>query len=155
MSLEQLADAVVARLTGEMPGYSVEHFPDLLPDRRTFAKVRTELLVACEGSTFGAVESHDPLSTPETIKVSVSLLVRSLRGPKGAQQAITAIRNALFGWSTPLGGTPLVPTSVECLGADQGVWTFVSYFTTTTMAVARTTQPTGPTLTAVSIEDDA
>lgn len=146
MSLEAMADAIVARLEGAFPGRKVDHFPDI-PDRKLFLKARSDMLVAHEGETFGAVQSFEPFSCDRTVTVSVTLVVRSLRGPKGAQVTLDAIRRALFGFKTPLGGTPLAPTRIDCLGEDQGVWIFVSYFATTTVAVATTQPLTGPAFT--------
>ena len=156
LSLELLGAGVAARLASEMPGYADSHFPDKIPDRRTFAKTKTELLVAYEGSSYGPVQSFEPFSCERTVTISVTLLVRSLRGPLGAQQTIEAIRDALFVdpeiWKCPIGGTPLAPVRDECLGEDQGVWTFVFYFATTTVAVARSATRTGPTFTEASNE---
>lgn len=153
MSLEQLTEAIVSHLRTALPGLRVEHFPDVV-DRRAMFSARQDLLVAYEADAYGKTESFDPPSKARTITVSVTLLVRSLRGAQGAQARIEQVRQALWGFATPLGGYPLEPERTECLGEDQGIWMFVSYFTTTTWVVATTTPLTGPTLTEVSADSE-
>lgn len=153
MSLEVLTDAVVAHLRAALPALRVEHFPDVI-DRRAMFSARQDLLVAYEGDSYGPTESFEPMSKPRTITVSVTLLVRSLRGAQGAQARIEQVRQALWGYVTPLGGYPLEPERTECLGEDQGVWMFVSYFRTTTWVVANATPLTGPTLTEASADTE-
>lgn len=161
--IERLCEAIVLRLQERMPDFEVEHFPDA-PDRFSWAGGREALLVGYEGSTFGSVESLHPASASRTVDVSVTLIVRSLRGELGAMSSLEGVRRALFGWrptlpdevtqeATPLGFTALAPTREGFVSEDQGIWRFVLTFSCTTVAVAETEPLTGPPLQGVTFRD--
>lgn len=133
---ETLPDLAVARLRELVHGVDVDHFPDV-PDRYPWAKARHSLLVGYEGSSFDTPsDTFAPSSTSETIELGVTVLVRSLRGPHGAQGLLARVRRALFGWRPPTGGSALIPTRSQFVSEDQGVWRFVIVFQTTTTVVA-------------------
>lgn len=158
---EELLTAVAQRLRAQLPAFVVDAYPD---DEARFAwsGASRHLLVAPEGSTFGEPASHDPLHVEETVRLSVTVLVRSLRGELGAVTALTAIRRALFGWraelslpegSTRLGFGPLVPERSGFVSERQGVWRWVITFRASTVAVAESEPLTGPPLKSVEIRD--
>lgn len=159
-----IAQAVVDRLKLFMfPEFKVEHFPNA-PTRELFLSARRELLVAYERSTYGEAESMAPISAMRTPEITVTTLVRNLRGPQGADTTLDRVRACLFGWRlqrrvetagpgpsdpplvtwVPLGGTALVPTQENFVSEDQGVWRFVSAFRFTVPEVAF--EPPIPTL---------
>lgn len=146
---EALFRAVEQRLASCMPGWTVESYPDD-QGRFRWAGASSHLLVAPEGSTFAAdPESTDPLSLEETVRVSITVLVRSLRGELGAVTALTEIRRALFGWRPELDGErlgfgPVVPERSGFVSEAQGVWRWVIVFRCETVAVANASPLSGP-----------
>lgn len=168
---EELCHAVVARLKSKLPGLSAEYFPDS-PERYPWAGKDKTLLVGYEGSTFGEVQSLAPQSCDEAVDLSVTVLVRSLRGPFGVSQVLAQVRRALFGWRpiksvvTPSGGgpvttiepigfRPIVPLAVKYAGEDQGSWRYVHTFRASTVAVADVEDPdfVGPPLISASFKE--
>lgn len=161
MNTDLLGDAIVARLADEVaarialpspvyaPGdITVAVFPDV-PPRRASVQRFAAVFVACDGSGFGDVESFMPLSQSRTINIAVTLLVRSLRGPKGSSGILDLIREALLGWQPNDGllfGSPLTIQEERFVGEGEGIWQFVATYQTRTMAVARVPEPTGPRL---------
>lgn len=171
MKTSDIAQAVVDRLKLFMfPEFKVEHFPNA-PDRYPFASAQRELLVTYERSSYGEAESISPISVTRTPEITVTTLVRSLRGPQGVDTTLDRVRACLFGWRlqrrvqtagpgpsdpplvtwVPLGGTALVPTLESFHSEDQGVWRFVSAFRFTTPEVAY--EPPIPTLADGPITD--
>jgi hypothetical protein len=155
-TMEDVVAAIKARLVAAFPAIEVEDFPDE-PDQYVFVARDQKLLVAYERSTFGTdPESIAPLSLPRTPEFSVTVLVRSLRGPTGATQTIDDVIRALFGWrptkddGSSLGVGPLMPTKDELLGQDQGTWRFVISFTASTVAVEDRAALTGAPLSQVT-----
>lgn len=131
-----LSDDVVARLKKWMPDVEIDHFPDA-PDRYVWAKPRTGLLVGYEGSTFATdSDSISPLSLDRTDEIAVTVLVRSLRGPTGIEATLDRVRRALFGFTPPSGGSPLLPTTSKFVSETEGTWRFAMFFTTTTTITA-------------------
>ena len=164
MKSSDIAQAVVDRLKLFMhPEFKVDHFPNA-PDRYPFAAAQRELLVTYERSTYGETESIAPLSVMRTPELTVTTLVRSLRGAQGADTTLDRVRACLFGWRlhrrvsspgpgpsdaplvswVPLGGTSLVPTQESFVSEDNGLWRFVSAFRFTVPEVAY--EPPIPTL---------
>lgn len=155
MNADDISQAVVDRLKLHLPTFKVEHFPDA-PDRYPFTAQHQTLLVTYERSAFGEPETLAPLSVMRTIELSVTTLVRSMRGAQGVQATLQRIRRALFGWRlarresvsgpgpsdpptvswVPLGGTPLLPIAENFVSEDNGVWRFVTAFRTAFPEVA-------------------
>jgi Gp37 protein len=148
--MEALTDAVVARLQAEMDGYTVDRFPDV-PARYPWAGADKLLLVAYERSNYGDAASLEPFYQDRTYELSVTVVVRSLRGPEGAGDTIDAVADALMGWSPPTGGTPLLLLRDEFVSEDQGTWRFVVAFQGVVPKVAAAADRTGPLLTEVTV----
>lgn len=164
---ETLCNAVVARLRAKLPGFAAEYFPDA-PARYPWGGKDKTLLVGFEGSAFGPVESLDPPSSDEAVDFSVTVIVRSLRGPFGVSETLANVRKALFGWRPvqsvtvgpvttiePLGFRPIVPTKTAFAGEDNGVWRYVAIYRASMVAVADVTDPNliGPPLAEVEFKE--
>lgn len=162
--IEDAAESIVARLKAEIPQFKVDHFPADIP-KYAFAAQSQTLLVFYEGSTYAAPASLSPLASDRDVEFGVAVLVRSLRGATGAQVTIDRVRNALFGWrptkdngegvQVPIGLSVFVPTKDECIGENQGIWRFDVFFSSKTIAVARTTPLTGPPFKGATAKDAA
>lgn len=155
--IDTLAQHIVDRLAARpaLAKAKVEHFPDVVPKRWQMSGARVELLVIYEGGTDSEQQSFAPASTERTLLYTVAIFVRSLRGPEGAHATIEHVRQALFGWRSPLGGTAFVPVKDGFVGEDEGVWRFGVTFRTTIPDVAELAQPAGAPLLAPLPEDIA
>jgi hypothetical protein len=163
--------AVVDRLKAVMvPTYEVDHFPDA-PDRYPFAAQSQTLLVAYERSTYGDPLSAAPMHVMRDGEVTVTLVLRSLRGPTGVVETIQAVTRALFGWRVaqrvetpaedpedppvvtwvPLGSEPMVPTGDAFVGEKDGVWRWAVTFRVRTPVVEDLPALTGPALKSVTV----
>lgn len=151
--IDALANAIVARLKARFPRFKVDHFPDV-PERHPFASATRELLVAYEGSTFGEPQSMDPVYCDRAVEWGVTLLVRSLRGPDGAQTMIEEVRKALMGWRAPQGGQRFMPTGDRFVSEENGVWRFLISFRVTVPSVGETTTLDGPPLKSAEGEGE-
>jgi hypothetical protein len=158
--MERASQAIVDRLKSKFGAdWKVDHFPDA-PQRYTFGARGEELLVSYERSTYGAPESMAPISQRRDAEFAVMLVVRSLRGAKGAQETIENLRKALQGWrptapneanvQVPLGMGPMIPKEDTFVGEDNGVWRFSVSFTSSAVAI-QVTEPviTGPALSGL------
>lgn len=158
--MELACDAIVARLKLKFGAdWKVETFPDA-PERYAFAAKTETLLVAYERSAYQPPNSMRPMSQQRDAEFGVTLLVRSLRGAKGAQLTIDNVRRYLFGWrptkaneddvQVPIGLGPLIPLRDELVGEDNGVWRFVVVFSGRAFVVEDAEALTGPPLTSIS-----
>ncbi len=146
--ITRLISAVVARLKEQMPEWSVDEFPDA-PDRYNWAGARATLLVAWESSSYSDLESLEPFSARRELRLSVTLLARSLRGSHSIATGLDDVLVALFGWEPAdtagkLGCECLRPSEEKFVGEDQGLWRFVATYRSATVAVANTMPLSGP-----------
>jgi hypothetical protein len=148
-----LVDEVIARLTAELPDISVTNFPDD-PAKYPFGKKAAELLVNYGGSDYGDPDAIAPISQPRDVDVEVTLLMRNLRGPTGATEAIDRVRVALTGWRASLGGAALTPVRDRFVAHADGVWRFVITFRTTIPAVQQLDDLTGTPLTGSTSDEE-
>lgn len=147
MTLDDVGDAIVARLRAHLPHARCDHFPDA-PDRyETLLAAPDTVLVSFKGGTDSAPLSLAPVHTEETIEWWVVLTCRSMRGPSGIAARTAEIRKALVGWRPPCGGTPMVPRSRELVDEMQGIWRYRMRFAHTVPRVAVMTPLTGTPLT--------
>lgn len=167
MITEEALDAIAARLkvrTADLR-LDVEHFPDN-PDNYPFASRAMTLLVAPEVTQYAPPSSINGLAQEGTSTVSVTSLVRGLRGTDGATGVLTKVRRALHGWeptkiegaepevvSTYLGWTRMMLVDERFVSQENGVWRFVSRFSTKATAVAEEEERTGAPFTEASFRD--
>lgn len=156
---ELVEDAIVARLKSReaFEGMKVGSFPNV-PSRYAFGAAGEELIVGYERSQYAGAESMHPQAQQRAAEFIVTVIARSLRGPKGTAAIIDECRKALFGWKpthaqsgAALGYTPMVMTKDEFVGEDQGIWRFALFFQSTTTIVAEAQAEDGPSIALVTV----
>ena len=167
MITDEVLDAITARLKLRTASLHLdcEHFPDD-PDNYPFASRAMTLLVAPENTQYANPMSMNGLAQEGNSTVSVTSLVRGLRGTDGATGVLTQVRRALHGWeptkiegegeeavSTYLGWSRMVLIDERFVSQENGVWRFVSRFSTNAIAVAEEEERTGAPFAEASFRD--
>lgn len=150
--IEDIANAMVARLADQFEGFDAEHFPDKNAADE-LAKKKSTFYVNWDGSSFGELQSVAPLSINDELKFVVTIRVLGLRGPKGAMAIIPLVQKCFFGWEptkkvdgndVPCGASKMVPVDAGFVAQAEGSWRFACTFKTTVLKVEATTAETGP-----------
>lgn len=132
--LDALIDAGLARLKETMPPrVIVDLFPDK-PDEYDFEGYDAAALIIYEGSRFDQAGQRGAQGLVETVRVTVVLLVRSLKGRSGATQLLANIRQALHGQSLA-GSTGLRPLEAELDRESAGVFQYRFSFECSLVAI--------------------
>ncbi|MFG1409509.1 Gp37 family protein [Xanthobacter sp. VTT E-85241] len=140
--VHQVEDEIIARLKERLPGRigRIEPFPDRPSDFDFPDREAAVVLVHFTGADYAPAEGPRGAYSPRrTLKWSVVLLVRSLRGAEGgrigAYEALDEIRRALQGVSFA-GATAMVPKRETLDEEKAGVWRWALEFTCAIPAVA-------------------
>lgn len=132
--IDLICDEVVAQLEIKLPGkVKVEHFPDK-PAEYDFEGYDAAALVIYDGSRFDKAGLAGAQGVREEVRLVVSLLVRTVRGPTGAYGLIHDIRSALHGASFG-GSVGLKPVETELEREQDGVFQYRLVFEGAVVAV--------------------
>lgn len=158
MYVKEMTDAIKARLeevfAAQVVDLAVEDFPDDPDDYQLYHPCGA-LLVGYGGSKFGQPEALGALVQRRTVVFDLTLLVRNLRGPEGAQARLDAVRLALTGYPLAGGvGSKIRPLSEELGGHKDGVWTFALQYAADVPAVEEPPEESFPVLQRITLEDE-
>lgn len=146
--IEQIEDAIVARLREELSGsVKVEHFP-ADPAKFDFANLPAAALVHYVGSKYASREGPAKTDQRRRPEFAVVLLTKSLRGQGGAYHHLEDIRLALQGDSFA-GAGPAEIVRDELQSEQDGVWRWWVQVALPVPAVARRRQPPAPLMRPV------
>ena len=132
--IDAVCQAAIDRLKIELPGgIVIDHFPDK-PEQFDFEGYDAAALVLYGGSRFSGEGMLGAAGIDEAMRLVVSLLVRSLRGPSGAYELIHAVRVALQGASLA-GSKALFPVEADLESQNENVFQYRIVFESGLIAV--------------------
>ncbi|QCI65632.1 Gp37 family protein [Phreatobacter stygius] len=121
--IDGICEAAVARLKERLPPrVQIEDFP-AKPDDYDFEGYEAAALVIYEGSDFDRAGLRGEQGMAEELRLTVVLLVRSLRGANGAYGLLRDIRTSLHGVSLA-GSTGMRPVKCHLDSARDGVYQY-------------------------------
>lgn len=122
--IKQIEDAIIARLSAEIPGYEVRSFPEK-PAEFRLTHPKGAVLAAYSKGTFGRSQSTDDTTRQQRrMEFDLFMVVKNLREHGGAYELLDAVRLALTGWGRDLLGGAFFPVSEGFQDAGNGVWTY-------------------------------
>jgi len=148
LDIETIETTVVNRLSAQITGIEVAHFPDQPEAYRMTHRVGAAL-VRYEGAEYGKLIDTAAIVQERTLKFEVTVLMRDLGwsfggppsgGTPGAYALIEAVRAALTGFRVP-GCEKTYPLRERFLKRDKqgGVWIYTITFALRTIAVEPST----------------
>jgi hypothetical protein len=144
LDIATIETAIVARLSAQVSGLEIAHYPDRPESYRLTHRVGAAL-VRYDGATYGPLGDVAAVVQRRELKFAIRLMVRDLgwsfggdaAGPNpGAYALMETMRIALTGYQ--IGGCgKIYPLRERFVERDQqgGVWVYESIFALTTMAV--------------------
>jgi len=144
-----IVDAAVTHLSARIQTLVVEHFPDD-PSQYALMHPTGAVLVAYGGSRFGEVEDLDAIVQDRDAQLDITLLIRGLQGPSGANAHLDAIRTALTGFKVGGAQSKLKPMRERLVGHDNGIWRFEMNFSAKVREVERGPDEAWPLLTRLT-----
>lgn len=127
-----IIDAVVARLKIKLPHLAVEYFPEKPADYR-LNHARGALLLSYAGSQFAETVDVRYVCQPQTLKLSITVIVRQLNGRGGAVDVLDALRLSIIGYKPPNCRRKIWALSEKFLGENAGLWQYALDIATETM----------------------
>lgn len=118
-----LMQALIARLTAQVPGVAVDWYP-VRPDEYRLNHPVGAVLVGFAGASRDSDSLPAADRQPRSIKISLTIYARSLTHPDGVVDWLDACRAALLGWSPVEDGRVLIYESEAPLFQAAGIWTF-------------------------------
>lgn len=149
MFIDDMIAAIVQRLGTAVPALQVEAFPDN-PETYRLYHPKGAALVIYGGSQYGEPQAVDILVQERRAEFDVTLLLRNLRGPEGANAHLDAIRLALTGHKLVGGGSKLRPVHDRFVSHDNGIWRFEVTFAATIPAIEMAPEELGPAITKLT-----
>lgn len=132
---ETIQAQAAARLKARMTDFEVREFPEAL-ERFDWKADRTLLVSFGDGTYTSEAQSLAPPSVERARELHVTLLLRTLNGPQGAERTIDRIVEHIFGWRPVGGGNVFLPVRDGFQEEKDGTWRFVVVFTQTKTLVA-------------------
>jgi hypothetical protein len=152
-AIDAVCEAVVVRLSQRLPArVAIAHFPNK-PGEYDFEGQDAAALVIYDGSRFDVAGQVGDQGVRETVRLTIVLLVRALRGATGAYGLTREIRTALHGQSLA-GGVGLRPIEIELESEDEGVFRYRLVFETRLPAVPYRTATQSPLIHRTRAETD-
>jgi hypothetical protein len=163
LDIETIEQAVVTRLSAEISGIEIAHFPDKPEAYRMTHRVGAAL-VRYEGADYGKPIDTAAIVQERTVKFEVIVIMRDLGwslgaapgggGTPGAYAILEAIRAALTGFQVPACGKTY-PLRERFLKRDKqgGIWTYATTFAMHTVAVESSSSDTYPLLTLARTQE--
>jgi hypothetical protein len=133
LTVTDLVDGVIARLTAKISGYAIEPFPDKL-EQYKLNHQRGAFLVAYRGADYDETEDTGATVQVRRPQVDIAVQSRALNGAGGSYAMLEMARAALVGHQIP-GFTQLAAVRERFIGRNENVWTYQMTFSTTTLAV--------------------
>lgn len=131
-TVQEIQDAIIAKLTAALPELTVEAFPDN-PGEYELLHPLGAALVQYDGSSYSDNKvSNGAVVQVRTLRFTVVYLVRSLRDSSGCFALMERGAAALSGLCIPGALTAGVLTSDGFLAEADGVWTYVQAVELTT-----------------------
>jgi len=127
-TVQEIQDAIIAKLTSALPELSVEAFPEK-PEEYELLHPLGAVLVQYDGSAYSANRiGNGGVSQVRTLRFSVVYLVRNLRDAAGCYDVLARGAEALVGLAIP--GTVGAGTIVsESFNAEtDGVWMYLQSY---------------------------
>lgn len=141
--LEQIEDAIIARLKEELSGsVKVVSFPND-PAKFDFANLPAAALVHYVGSKYAPREGPARIDQRRRVEYAIVLFARSLRGQGGAYTYLEDLRLALQGDSFA-GAGPAEIVRDELQSEHDGVWRWWMQIALAVPAVGRPRHPQAP-----------
>lgn len=134
-AIEKVETAILDRLTENMPGHcKVEAFP-ADPDDYDFAGLDAAVLIHYSGSRYAGRDGPVTANQTRRMNFSCVLLVRELRGTRGAYRLLEALRQLMQGESFA-GAGPAEIVSDALVSEARGQWRWDITFGLNTPAIA-------------------
>lgn len=163
LDIETIEATVVGRLSAQIRGIEIAHFPDQPEAYRMTHRIGAAL-VRYEGAAYGRLMDSAAIVQERTLKFEVTIMMRDLGwsvggapaggGTPGAYAMIEAVRAALTGFQVP-GCEASYPLRERFLKRDKqgGVWIYAITFAIRTMAVEPSTPDNFPLLTLARTQE--
>jgi len=126
--------ALVARLAAALPELAVEAYAGP-PEDYKLTHPRGALITRYEGSAFAPPKAPDAMIQPRTLRWRLTLLLRDLRAPRRAYEALEAVRLAVQNWGRAETGGAFRMLADAFEGAEHGVWRYSVTVSHTLVAV--------------------
>lgn len=153
MFVDDMVSAIVARLAAVLPSLKAEAFPDDPANYRLYHPTGAALVIY-GGSRYGEPDSLGAIVQERLAEFDVTLLLRNLRGPTGANTHVDAIRLALTGFKVAGGGSKLRPVRDRFVAHDNGVWRFEITFVAAIPAIEQLEEDLVPLLKRLTFTGD-
>jgi len=162
LDIETIETTVVNRLSAQISGIEIAHFPDQPEAYRMTHRIGAAL-VRYEGAEYGKLIDTAAIVQERTLKFEVTVLMRDLGwtlggpaggGTPGAYVMIEAVRAALTGYRVP-GCKKTFPLRERFVKRDKqgGVWIYAITFAMRTIAVEPSTPENYPLLVRVQAQE--
>src|SRR5579859_4726422 len=163
LDIETIETTVVSRLSAQISGIEIAHFPDQPEAYRMTHRIGAAL-VRYEGADYGKLMDSAAIVQERTLKFEVTIMMRDLGwsvggapaggGTPGAYAMIEAVRAALTGFRVP-GCEKTYPLRERFLKRDKqgGVWIYAITVAMRTVAVEPTTPTNYPLLTRARAQE--
>ncbi|KFK91933.1 Gp37 family protein [Serratia sp. Ag2] len=152
MNTSNIIEATVERLRRKLPALHSDFFPEN-PDTFRLNHSLGALLVSYGSSDYGNQQDIGAVLQPQTVKFTVTVVVRQLNGKGGAVDILDYVRQALGGWTPPNCRRRVWLIHDRFLGQVNGVWQYVLTFATETVFIQDVEPNDLPLLTEVNYEE--
>lgn len=135
-SVQDIENAIIAKLREALPGLSIEAFPEN-PAEYELIHPLGAVLVQYDGSTFRANKvTNGAVAQLRSLRFVLALVLRNLRDSSGCYEVLRTAAEALGGLVIPGAATCLTPVSEGFSSEADGVWVYVQGYEISTRFVS-------------------
>lgn len=151
--IEAIETAIIDRLKASLQGVLVDGFPEDVKAYERLPFNKGVVLVAYKGSTFSEPRAMGLLLQDRKLEFQVQLVIKGLRGHRGAYGYLDSIRALLTGFR-PAGADPLYPTDEQFSETEEFLWVYGLTFTCNAPHVELAEEQLTPLVSKLTAEDD-